>query len=290
MVIVGNICETAKAFERECENGLLSGFASAQKTKLLYQSKKTSDLDETYFSQRLLFMFADLRLNAISVIFPTEGYTGADIEIHVLLKYGGWCGLRLQAKRAVFEYGKLYFRELAHPKETGKQNGKLFQSSLDSDMVPLYLYYIPSNLVDELKGEFSISGAMVGSAWNANQFIEAGVTSAKSVIYGNTITLSSILCPLDTNDRHFVQRLENLFLDHIEDIEQEAALDADLDEAYPEFYETEAPVLHKTNPFRIAKSVPEDVARYFMDGVQPRVQEGQEHCGAILINRLLFSD
>lgn len=266
---MNSICDAVKLFEEECAQTLQDGTAAAQLSNALHGSRIENSYRETYFTDRLLHTFRSLGRNNIFVITPPEAATGGDLELHVLHPHERWTGVRFQAKRASKLDGHYKFAELAHtpkklkPLGKGVQNARLFQRSLEHGMIPLYLYYLPQELTD---GKVGWTGAMVGTAWDANHFIESKIASAETILSKNTMSLHHLLCSLDEGPHQFARRIELLLMDHIDPIGQDADLTYDLERLYPGFEEMEDAVFEETMFQETSRTAPPSIKAVFKDG------------------------
>ncbi|MBY5416391.1 DUF6615 family protein [Rhizobium leguminosarum] len=259
----------------------------AASSNFVYGSKVENIYDETYFTKGLIRTLSSLRKNNIQVLTSPEPDLGGDLEIHVMHPYGAWTGIRLQAKRARIVGGVYTFPELAHsPRSSqddgpvrGIQNARLFQNAVDSGMIPLYVYYLPTSLVRIAEGR---SGAMVGAAWDANHFIENRIKSAATILNRNTMPLSHLLCPLDQGARHFAQRVEQLYVDHVEPIEADADLSEDIERQFPGFIDLEDSVFEETLHIRSSGNPPSIIQQVFEGRSGYKLSEGL--MGAIFID------
>lgn len=283
------ICNAMKAFEQECAAKMDEGVGLAERSNLVYGSRLTNLYPEPYFTLRLLSALSDLKKNNIQVLFSPERHTGSDIEIHILHSLGGWTGLRIQGKKAKLDGGVFKFNQLDYTTDqseeplVGDQNHKLFTTSLAAGMVPLYLYYLPTPVVARKSGR---SGAMIGSAWDAQRFIQHGTLNAETVLAENTYPISHLLCPLDYSLKDFKTRIADLYRDHVEPEDHEADLTQDIEDLAPGYTDLEDSVYEDVQGMLMERTPSPAIQAVFDMGGGYHLPDGV--CGAAFIDERLF--
>lgn len=286
-----SICEAIKEFEDECGRDMENGREVAEQSNAAFDSDIENAAAEPYFTTRLLNALQNLRRNYVKVLISPEKHTGTDIEIHVLHPIGSWTGLRIQAKRAKYMNAGFGFPDLnrspkAKPEDPepplpGEQNHKLIANAINAGMIPLYLYYLPNSLVREWEGR---SGAMVGSAWDAQNHIANRTFGARTVLNRNTYPLSHLLCPLDYNLTDFTDRVGDLYSPHVEDRTYDADLSQDIEDRYPgsKFEEMEESVWEDTGDILVKRTPPDKILSVF--DAHGSYEFDENVCGAAFIN------
>lgn len=214
------LCQVIKNFEAHCATRLQTGLRIAANTRLLYPSSRLkSAIKEPTITELLLTEVEEAKLNSIKVFMPPEKHTGADVEIHVVFESGYWIGLLLQAKKAdVDDTGdpKFYhFTELGYPGDTGGQNRKLIQYSLSNKLLPLYVFYLPDELVQSVEGS-QYSGAMICAAHALKYFISDADYEARKILR-RCIPLHVLLCAINDEGR-FRSIMASLFSELPDDV------------------------------------------------------------------------
>lgn len=186
---------------------LQNGIDLAQDSRIAHQSSVSSAMLETGLSAHYLTKLYQLRSNRIRVLIPPERKTGGDLEIHVKLPGSRWVGLIIQAKRVgINSSGLYYIPELSY--RNGEQYKELMEYAAKENMLPMYMFYLPSKAVSGLTNR---SGAMICNADALRTDISKKSHELRP-LFPRLRKLSTILCCLEAGkDQEFVRKLFKMF-------------------------------------------------------------------------------